>query len=60
MPNVSLQDLPIKPGILVACINRKGQIILPRGKDVLQKGDTVVVITAQKGLNDVNDILAAK
>ena len=60
MPNVSLQDLPIKPGILVACINRRGQIILPRGKDVLQKGDTVVVITAQKGLNDVNDILAAK
>ena len=60
MPNVSLQDLPIKPGILVACINRKGQIILPRGKDVLQEGDTVVVITAQKGLNDVNDILAAK
>lgn len=60
MPDVSLQDLPIKPGILVACINRKGQIILPRGKDVLQEGDTVVVITAQKGLNDVNDILAAK
>lgn len=55
--DISLQELPIKPDILVACINRNGQIILPRGKDRMHKGDTVVVITAKKGLNDINDIL---
>lgn len=54
--NVPLQELPIKPEILVACINRNGQVILPRGKDVMQEGDTVIVITAKKGLNDINDI----
>lgn len=58
--DIPLQDLPIKPEILVACINRKGRIILPRGKDVMKKGDTVIVITAKKGLNDINDIFMAK
>lgn len=55
-----LQDLPIRPDVLVACINHKGQIILPRGKDVMKRGDTVIVITAKKGLNDINDILLTK
>ena len=54
--NVPLQELPIKAEILVACINRNGQVILPRGKYVMQEGDTVIVITAKKGLNDINDI----
>lgn len=60
MQNVPLQELPLKPGILVACINRGGEIILPRGKDVMQEGDTVVVVTAQKGLNDIKDIFLTK
>lgn len=60
MKDITLQELPIKPGILVACINRNGQIILPRGRDVMQEGDTVVVITAQKGLNDINDIFQGR
>ena len=60
MKEVSLQDLPLKPGILIASINRGGQIILPRGKDVIREGDTVIVITTRKGLNDINDILQIK
>ena len=60
MTEVSLQDLPLKPGILIASINRGGQIILPRGKDVIREGDTVIVITTRKGLNDINDILQIK
>ena len=60
MTEVSLQDLPLKPGILIASINRGGQIILPRGKDESREGDTVIVITTRKGLNDINDILQIK
>ena len=60
MTEVSLRDLPLKPGILIASINRGGQIILPRGKDVIREGDTVIVITTRKGLNDINDILQIK
>lgn len=60
MTEVPLQDLPLKPGILVATINREGHIILPRGKDVIRQRDTVVVITTRRGLNDINDILQTK
>ena len=55
--DIPLQELPIKPDVLVACINHMGKIILPRGKDVMRLGDTVIVITVKKGLNDINDIL---
>ena len=34
------------------------QIIIPNGKDYIQEGDTVVIVTTNKGLNDLNDILA--
>ena len=43
--DIPLQELPIKKGILVASINRKGKIIIPRGFDMMKKGDTVIVIT---------------
>ena len=56
--DIPLQELPIKKGILVASINRKGEIIIPRGFDMLKKGDTVIVITQLAGLNDIDDILA--
>lgn len=56
--DVPLQELRIRKGILVASINRKGKIIIPRGLDSIRKGDTVVIITQLTGLNDIDDILA--
>ena len=58
MTDVPLQELRIRKGILVASINRKGKIIIPRGLDSIRKGDTVVIITQLTGLNDIDDILA--
>lgn len=52
-----LMELPLKTDLLVACINRKGKIIIPRGNDTIQPGDTVVIITAHTGFKDVRDIL---
>lgn len=52
-----LMELPLKNDLLVACINRKGRIRIPRGNDTIQKGDTVVIITAHTGFKDVRDIL---
>ncbi len=52
-----LQDMRIRKGILIASISRKGQVIIPRGSDMLQEGDGVVVITQFSGLNDIQDIL---
>ena len=54
---VPLLELKLKPNLLLACINRQGKIIIPRGQDMIQVGDTVVVITTNTGLHDIRDIL---
>ena len=55
--NIPLADLDIRDNLLVACINRNGVILIPRGQDSIQAKDTVVVVTTIKGLNDIQDIL---
>lgn len=54
---VPLMDMDLKPGILIGCINRNGSVIIPGGRDSIQIGDTVIVITTHKGLRDLTDIL---
>ena len=54
---VPLMDLALKKNLLVACINHNGRIIIPRGHDQIQVGDTVIIVTTEKGLQDINDIL---
>lgn len=55
--NIPLKDLKLKKDLLICCINHQGKIIIPRGMDRIQAGDTVVVVSAQKGLQDIDDIL---
>ena len=55
--NVPLEELSIKENILIACINHGGKIIAPNGKSKIQKGDTVIIVTTQKSLQDIKDIL---
>lgn len=54
---VPLEKLSFKSNLLIACINRKGKIIIPGGKDTIEVGDTVVVVTTHSGLNDLKDTL---
>jgi trk system potassium uptake protein TrkA len=54
---IPLAKLNIKDNVLIACINHKGRIITPRGKDIIQMGDTVIIVTTNTGLNDIKDIL---
>ena len=54
---IPLEKLRTRNNLLVACINRNGRIILPRGKDTLEAGDTVIIVTTHTGLNDLKDIL---
>ena len=54
---VPLMDLPTKDNLLLGCIHRNGKIIIPRGHDTIEVGDTVIVVTTQKGLHDIQDIL---
>ena len=57
MQNVPLSQLNIRNDAIVASINRRGNIITPGGSDVLQKGDTVIVVTTRSGLDSIDDIL---
>ena len=43
--------------MLIACINRGGRIIFPRGQDAIQADDSVIIVTTQAGLRDISDIL---
>ena len=54
---VPLEKLSFKDNLLIACINRNGKIITPRGKDTIETGDTVIVVTTHSGLKDLKDIL---
>ena len=54
---ISIDKLKLKHNILIACINRNGNIIIPRGRDVIMPGDTVIVVTLKSGFKDISDIL---
>lgn len=56
--NVALKDLPTKANHLIACIGRKGRIIIPNGEDHLEVGDSVIVVTKDHIIKDFSDILA--
>ena len=54
---IPLMNISLKKNLLIGCINRGGEVHIPRGQDCIQKGDTVIVVTSQKGLRDIRDIL---
>lgn len=53
----AIESLNLKSNIIIACINREGSIMTPRGYDVIQEGDTVIVVTTHRGFKDIDDIL---
>lgn len=54
---IPLQNMAIKPNILLCSINHKGNISIPGGQSVIEAGDTVIVVTTNTRLNDIKDIL---
>jgi len=54
---VPLFNLSLKSNLLVCCIVRGKKIITPSGRDTIELGDTVIVVTTNKGLDDITDIL---
>ena len=54
---IPLMNLKLKRNLLIACINRGGVVITPNGQSTIQMGDTVIVVTTQKGVDDIKDIL---
>lgn len=56
LANSKIEDLNIKKGILIACINRNGKAVIPKGNDVIVPGDTVIIVTMGGAVKDINDI----
>lgn len=54
--DVPLKKLELRGDVLIASIIRGNELIVPRGEDKLKINDSVVVITTNKGLHDLNDI----
>jgi len=52
-----LKKLKVAEGILIAAIVRKNEIIIPHGSDVIKANDNVILITNEKKLADLNDII---
>lgn len=55
--NVKLKEYKTKDGVLIANIVRQGQNIIPTGEDMIQLGDSVIVVTTIPCLQELNDIL---
>jgi trk system potassium uptake protein TrkA len=53
---VPLAELPLKEELLLTTIVRDGEVIIPKGKDCILEGDSVIVVTAIKQLKDLNEI----
>ncbi|MBM6926754.1 Trk system potassium transporter TrkA [Pseudoflavonifractor phocaeensis] len=53
---VPLKDLRLKKGILIAVLVHEGQIIIPDGSSSITAGDTVILVSRNHGILDLNDI----
>lgn len=51
-----LMELKFKPNVLVAVILRGNKVIIPRGSDVIEKNDSVIVVSDIRP-HDISDIL---
>ena len=50
MTGITLEELDIKNGVLLACIIRYGKVIIPNGKSTLMKNDFVIVVITITGM----------
>lgn len=54
---IPLMELKFNANVLVAAILRDRKVIIPRGHDVIQKGDAVVIVSNHLALHDITDVL---
>lgn len=53
---VPLKKLKLRSGILIASIARGNELIIPKGDDCIMMNDSVVVVTTNRGFEDLKEI----
>lgn len=54
---IPFKKLPIRDDVLIACILRGNRTIIPNGNDCLQLNDGVLIVTTNRHIVDLRDIL---
>ena len=54
--DIPLKDLKLKKGVLVAVIVRDDQVIIPDGSTCIQDHDSIIIVSKEHTILDVNDI----
>lgn len=55
---IPLKKLKLRSGILIASIVRGNELIIPKGDDCLMVNDSVVIVTTNRGFDDLKEIFA--
>jgi trk system potassium uptake protein TrkA len=53
-----LKQIKFKEDVIIATIVRKKKIIIPHGEDSIQEGDRVTVISKDKNINKLEDLIS--
>ena len=56
--NEPFKSVKFRPNFIVAAIARKGDILIPTGNDFIQVNDTVIIVSCQENVVDLNDVFA--
>ena len=54
--NEKLQDIKFRKDVILASITRRGESFIPGGSDMLESGDTVLVVTTKKGIGQFREL----
>lgn len=54
---IPLAELKFKDNVLIAAVLRDRKVIIPRGHDIIQPGDAVVIVSNLMALHDITDVL---
>lgn len=52
-----LSELKFKENVLIASIIRNNKVIIPKGHDTINSGDSVIIVSKHLALRDITDIL---
>lgn len=55
--NTKLKKIGLLKDIIIATIVRKNEIVIPHGNDVIKEGDRVIVISKNKHISNLNEIV---